>query len=67
MERYHKKIKYTYQVICRYLATHLNYYIGINETRKCYESRDIKFVSKTKTKNCWSKIDQGLNCAKVAQ
>ena len=23
----------------------------------------LKLVSKTKTKNCWSTIDQGLHCA----
>ena len=23
----------------------------------------LEIVSKTKTKNCWSKIDQGLHCA----
>ena len=27
----------------------------------------IKIVSKTKMKNCWSMIDQGLDCAQVTQ
>ena len=64
-------MKYTYQVISKYQATH-PYLLRIDETGKYYENRDIKLnfsikdilklISKTKMKNCWSTIDQGLHC-----
>ena len=34
--------KYTYQVIMKYLTTHLNYYPCINEKEEYYGSRDIR-------------------------
>ena len=66
-----RRMKYTYQVISKCQATH-PYHLCIDENGKYYENRDIKLnfsikdilklISKTKMKNCWSTIDQGLHC-----
>ena len=65
-----------YQVISKYLATHSNYYEISSKLSKLgnimrvetltlnFSIKDgLKIVSKTKMKNCWSMIDQGLDCA----
>ena len=66
-----QRIKYTYQVISKYLVIHPNYYalvkpgnimrveiLNLNFSIK----NGLKVVSKTKTKNCWYTIDQALHC-----
>ena len=65
-----------YQIISKYLATHSNYYEISSKLSKLgnimrvetltlnFSIKDgLKIVSKTKMKNCWSMIDQGLHCA----
>ena len=63
-----------YKVISKYLATHPNYYEISSKLSKLgnimrveiltlnFSIKDgLKIVSKTKMKNCWSTIDQGLH------
>ena len=65
-----------YKVITKYLASHPNYHVIPSKLPKLgnimrveiltenFSIKDgLKFVSKTKLKNCWSMIDQGLHCA----
>ena len=65
-------IKYTYQVISKCLATHPNFYVLMklgNMMRVLILNPnfsikyDLKLVSRTKRKNVWCKIDQGLHFA----
>ena len=65
-----------YQVISKYLAAHSNYYeissklstlgkiMRVETLTLNLSIKDgLKIVSKTKTRNCWSMIDQRLHCA----
>ena len=65
-----------YEVISKHLATYSNYYEISSKLSKLgnimrvetltlnFSIKDgLKIVSKTKMKNCWSMIDQGLDCA----
>ena len=68
------KIYITKYIISKYVATHPNCY-EISKLSKMgnimrveiltlnFSIKDgLKIVSKTKTKYCWSMIDQGLHC-----
>ena len=58
-----RRIKYT---LSKFLATHPNYYeipSKLSRLRNFSIKDGLKIVSKTKMKNCWSMIDQGLHCA----
>ena len=65
-------IKYTYQVISKCLATHPNFYVlmklgnmmRVPKLNPNFSIKyDLKLVSRTRRKNVWSKIDQGLHFA----